>query len=122
MTLVDTSVWIDHFRSSEPELVRLLTEQQVVTHPAVIGELACGLLADRNAALRDLGELPQVAAATHEEALIMIEAQSLMGRGIGYVDLLLLASCAVTPGTRLWTRDARLASVASDLGLAAIGA
>jgi predicted nucleic acid-binding protein len=93
----------------------------VATHPAVIGELACGSPADRENVLRDLAELPGIVTATHEEALSMIEAHSLMGLGIGYLDVLLLASCAITPGTRLWTRDARLAQEAEDLDLRADG-
>jgi hypothetical protein len=117
MILVDTSVWVDHLRSNDPALVRALEAGIVVTHPFVVGELACGNLKNRSEVLALLQELPAAPVATDAEALAFIEAQSLMGRGIGYVDVNLLASTALATDT-LWTRDRRLASVAGDLQLA----
>ena len=85
----------------------------------VIGELACGLLRDRTLVFELLGQLPQAPVATYAEALALIAARQLMGRGIGYVDVHLLASTALGGGIRLWTRDRRLADVARELDLAA---
>ena len=86
-------------------------------HPFVIGELACGRLVDRAVVLEQLGDLPQAPVATHAEALAFVDARALMGRGLGYVDVHLLASAALGHETRLWTRDRRLAEVAAELGL-----
>lgn len=84
----------------------------------MIGELACGQLQDRDELLGLLRQLPAVQAATDEEALHFIETQQLMARGIGYIDVHLLASVALTAGARLWTRDRRLGRVAREMGLA----
>lgn len=118
MILVDTSVWVDHLRSNEPGLVQALETGTVCTHPFVIGELACGNLSNCREVLTLLQDLPAAPVATGAEALAFIDARSLMGRGIGYVDVHLLASAALAGDTRLWTRDQRLASVARDLQLA----
>lgn len=117
MILVDTSVWVDHLRSTEPALVSALETGNVLTHPFVIGELACGNLRNRVEVLALLQDLPAAPVATAAEALAFIDARSLMGRGIGYVDVHLLASAALARDTRLWTRDRRLIGVASDLRL-----
>ncbi len=90
----------------------------VSTHPFVIGELACGQLRNRDELLGLLRHLPTVSTATDEEALHFIEAHRLMARGIGYVDVHLLASIALTRGAQLWTRDRRLGEVAREMGLA----
>jgi predicted nucleic acid-binding protein len=90
----------------------------VSTHPFVIGELACGQLQNRDELLGLLQQLPVAATATDEEALHFIEAHRLMARGIGYVDVHLLASVALTRGARLWTRDRRLGKIAREMGLA----
>jgi predicted nucleic acid-binding protein len=116
--LVDTSVWIDHLRSSEPALVQRLWQAQVLMHPMVLIELACGNLADRDKLLALWRNLPQLPPVSDDEALYFLHAQNLMGRGIGYVDLHLLAATAVRPGTRLWSRDRRLSAAAEPLGLA----
>jgi predicted nucleic acid-binding protein len=116
--LVDSSVWVAHFRSSDPHLVALLNENLVLTHPMVIGELACGNLPRRREVLGLLGELPSAVAASDTEALELIEQRRLMGRGIGYVDVHLLAAAVLTADARLWTFDARLAAVASSLAVA----
>ena len=88
------------------------------THPFVIGQLACGQLQNRDEMLGLLRQLPTVQAATNEEALHFIETHQLMARGIGYVDVHLLASVALTGGARLWTRDRLLGRVAREMGLA----
>lgn len=118
MILVDTSVWIDHLRQADRGLVQALEAGQVLVHPFVVGELACGGLANRVEVLKLLQTLPQAQVATHEEALGFIERRRLMGRGIGYVDVHLLASVALDGAATLRTRDRRLAAVAADLALA----
>ena len=118
MILVDTSVWIDHLRRSIPELVDLLENEQVLTHPIVIGELACGQLARREQVLRLLSVLPSCVVATDEEALNLIERRRLMGKGIGYGDVHLLASVLLTADAQLWTHDKRLAEAAVRLKVA----
>jgi predicted nucleic acid-binding protein len=115
--LVDTSVWIDHLRRSSLALVRLLGESRVLTHSFVVGELALGNLRDRAAVLNALRQMPQAVPATDGEVFSFIEAHRLHGLGIGYVDAHLLASARLTPGSRLWTRDQRLAAVAERLDL-----
>jgi len=118
MILVDTSVWIDHLRVGDEGLVTLLDSAQVLCHPFVVGELACGNLRNRGEALTLFGELPRVAVATDAEVLYFIEQHGLMGRGIGYIDAHLLAAVSLAGPARLWTRDKRLCAVATDLGLA----
>jgi hypothetical protein len=118
MILVDTSVWVDHLRSNEPALVSALESGLVLTHPFVVGELACGNLKNRGEVLALLHDLPAAPVATDAEALAFIEARSLMGRGIGYIDVHLLASAALPGDARLWTRDRRLTGVAADIQLA----
>ena len=118
MVLVDTSVWIDYLRSEKPHLVYLLNESQVLVHPLVIGELALGNLRNREEPLSLLGGLPVTPVATDDEVLFFIERHRLMGRGIGYVDVHLLAATALADSTLLWTSDSRLVNVATDLSLA----
>ncbi|MGI9078698.1 MAG: type II toxin-antitoxin system VapC family toxin [Gemmatimonadaceae bacterium] len=117
MILADTSVWVHHLRSGEPRLAGALNAGNVCIHPFVLGELACGNLRNRRALLGLLAKLPTVSAATETEALGFIESRALMGRGIGYIDVHLLASAALSATTRLWTRDRRLAAVAAELNL-----
>lgn len=118
MILVDTSVWIDHLRSGEPSLAAALEGGRVMMHPFVLGELACGNLANRSEVLELLGDLPAAPTATDPEALDFIERRALMGRGIGYIDVHLLASIALSSDARLWTWDRRLATAATELELA----
>ena len=118
MILVDTSVWIDHLRQGDPDLVRALEAGEVLGHPFVVGELACGNLSSRAEVLQLLRALPRAPVATEEEALAYVDARALMGRGIGYLDVHLLASAALAGTATLWTRDKRLAVVAQELGLA----
>lgn len=118
MILVDTSVWVDHLRLGDAQLAALLAQAAVLMHPFVIGEIACGSLSDRAALLGLLQGLPTAVVAEHAEVLGVIERHRLHGRGIGYVDVHLLAAVALTSGAQLWTRDQRLFSAASALGLA----
>lgn len=117
MILVDTSVWIDHFRSGNPDLVRMLENNAVVAHPWVTGELALGDLSDRDQVIRLFRALPQAVLAADDEVLQLIEREPLHGSGIGYVDAQLLASTKLTADTRLWTRDTRLATVTERMGV-----
>jgi hypothetical protein len=119
MILADTSVWVDHFRFSDQALIGLLNSGQVLTHPAVIGELALGNLRQRDVILALLKSLEAAVPAADEEALRFIDASRVFGRGIGYVDALLLASTRLTPAATLWTRDKRLRAIAAELGVVA---
>jgi predicted nucleic acid-binding protein len=116
--LADTSVWIEHLRSGSSKLAALLEQGRVLQHPFVRGELACGNLANRREVLDLLGRLPAAPVATDGEALAFIESRQLMARGIGYVDVHLLAAAVLADGARLWTRDRRLAGVAVELDVA----
>ncbi|HSJ13474.1 MAG TPA: type II toxin-antitoxin system VapC family toxin [Longimicrobiales bacterium] len=118
MILADTSIWVAHLRSGVGALVELLEQQSVLMHPMVVGELACGNLRNRPEILEALQLLPPAPVATHEEALGLIERKRLMGRGIGYIDVHLLASSLLAGDARLWTTDARLASAAARLFIA----
>jgi predicted nucleic acid-binding protein len=115
--LVDTSIWIDHFRRNDPTLASALEREEVLMHPFVLGELACGNLRNRREVLDLLGLLPVAPSATDAEVLEFIERRPLMGRGIGYVDVHLLASVALADTARLWTRDRRLFTVAAELNV-----
>jgi predicted nucleic acid-binding protein len=115
--LVDTSVWIDYFRKGLPELAAHLRRSIVVMHPFVIGELACGNFANRDATLELLQQLRSVTVAEHYEVLSFIRARELYGRGIGYVDAHLLAAAAIER-CQLWTLDKRLHALAATLGIA----
>ena len=119
MILVDTSIWIDHFRAPEPKLLKLLEPRLIFTHPIVIGELMVGGLPERRTTLPFLWRLRMTVQATHDETILLIERHRLWGRGIGYADVHLLASELLTSGAFLWTRDQRLADVAEDLGITA---
>jgi len=117
MILVDTSVWIDHLRANDERLSQLLMDGQVLAHPFVAGELALGNLKNRDEVLMMMQDLPQAIVATVAEVLGLIEVQNLFGLGIGYIDAHLLASVLLVPGSRLWTRDKRLLSAATQLGI-----
>lgn len=117
--LVDTSVWVDHFRRGNPALARRLNSAEVWCHPFVIGELACGNLSRRKEILGLLSSLPQAFLADHGETISFVEANALSGKGIGWVDAHLLASARLT-GISIWTLDRRLGSVAAALGLSAV--
>ena len=117
MILVDTSVWVDHLRRGDAQLVDLLERSAVVIHPFVVGKIACGSLSDRALILELLQQLPMAIVAESDEVLGYIERHNLHGKGIGYIDVHLLASAAIG-GTKLWTRDKRLRAVARELGCA----
>jgi predicted nucleic acid-binding protein len=114
--LVDTSVWIDHFRRRNAQLAGLLDAAQVWIHPFVIGELACGSLSRRTEVLGLLEALPKVPLVDHQEVLDFITVQRLHGRGLGWVDMHLLASARLAD-LPLWTRDRPLAAAATELSL-----
>ncbi len=118
MILVDASVWIDHLRYGNALLAERLNAGRVLVHPFVIGEIALGQLRQRELVLSALSSLPRAEVATEEEAMRFIEREALYGRGVGYVDVHLLAAVRLTAGTRLWTNDKRLGAVAEALGLA----
>jgi predicted nucleic acid-binding protein len=118
VTIIDTSVWIEHFRSANAILVALLDTGEVLGHPFVAGELALGNFRERDDTLRALRRLPQATSASHGEVMQFIDREALFGRGIGYVDAHLLAAARLTVGAKLWTRDRRLQVVAVQLGLA----
>lgn len=121
MILVDTSVWVDFLREGDDTLKSLLTRNRVCTHPMIIGELACGNLQNRAKLLAYWRNLAVSVEASHEECMLLLESQHLMGLGIGFIDLHLLASARLTPDTRLWTRDKRLARIAESLHVALPG-
>lgn len=114
--LVDTSVWIDHLRRGHDALKTHLERGEVECHPFVIGELACGNLRNRDEILLLLRSLPSVTTVDHDEALAWVESKRLMGRGLGWVDIHLLAS-TILQHTTLWTSDQRLAAQARELGV-----
>jgi predicted nucleic acid-binding protein len=117
--LVDTSIWIDHLRTGNAELIALLEESLVLGHSWVTGELALGQLSGRREILTLLGNLPQATVASPEEVMELIEDRHLHGLGIGYVDAQLLAATLLTADAQLWTRDKRLGAAAGRLGIAA---
>lgn len=115
MILVDTSVWIDHLRRGSSVLGEALEREEVMTHPFVIGELACGNLKNRREVLELLAALPSTVVANDRETLHFIERRRLTGPGIGWVDVHLLASVMMTEAAQLWTRDKRLGAIAAQL-------
>ena len=118
MIFVDPSIWVDHLRFQNATLVTLLEGEQVLTHPFVIGELACGQLRNRREILRLLATLPTATVARDDEVLRFLEGRRLFGRGIGWLDAHLLAS-AVLSHARLLTLDKRLSRLAKELRVAA---
>jgi predicted nucleic acid-binding protein len=116
MILVDTSVWIAHFRKGVPALAASLEGGLVLAHPFVVGEVACWNLRNRTGILTDLQELPLAVLATHEEVIQLIEGRRLWGLGIGWIDANLLASALISQ-CRLWTLDGRLGRAAAAAGV-----
>ncbi|MCX7897320.1 MAG: PIN domain-containing protein [Rhodocyclaceae bacterium] len=110
--VVDTSVWIDHFRHGNPALGSLLMHDRVLVHPLIIGEIACGMPPHRQRTLGDLQSLRQCQLANYAEVMQFIERERLFGLGCGIVDMHLLASTLLTKGARLWTLDQRLLALA----------
>lgn len=118
MTLADTSVWVDHFRRGNSRLGQLLVDGEILSHPYVVGELACGFLTRRAEILTLLNTLPNVAVADHAEVLRLVDSRRLYGQGLGWIDMHLLAS-AVLSNTPLWTLDKTLARSAMAMGVGA---
>lgn len=117
--LVDTSVWVDHFRNRNENLVGVLTLDLALSHPLIVTELACGTPpAPRSRTLSDIATLPQARQATLDEVRGFIEREKLYGLGCGVVDLALLASTLLTPGSRLWSLDRRLVELAQRFDVA----
>jgi predicted nucleic acid-binding protein len=114
MILADTSVWVDHFRRGNARLASLLRDEQVLVHPLVIGELACGNLKNRTEVLSLLMAMPEAGQASHQEVLRLVETHRLYGRGLGWIDMHMLAS-ALLSRSALWTLDAALGRAASAL-------
>ena len=116
VVLVDTSVWVDHFRRRDDALAALLDAGEVACHPFIVGELACGGIRNRPEILSLLSALPSLTRAGDDEVLLFIDRHRLMGRGLGLIDVHLLVSCMLD-GTSLWTRDAKLGNAATELEL-----
>jgi predicted nucleic acid-binding protein len=117
MVLVDTSIWVSHLRKGNARLRALLENAEVICHPFIIGELACGNLRNRTEILSSLRALPAAVVAKDEEVLRFIESHRLMGRGLGLIDMHLLASALLTR-VPLWTADKRLRAASTGLNLA----
>lgn len=116
MVLVDTSVWIDHLKKGNTSLEKLLLDIEVICHPFIIGELACGNLKNRAEILSLLHSLPMAPTLEHDEILYFIESRTLMGMGIGLVDVHLLASAHLAHAP-LWTKDKKLLNASDNLGI-----
>jgi predicted nucleic acid-binding protein len=116
MVLVDTSVWIDHFHKTNIRLTGLLEESFVLIHPYIVGELACGNIKNREEILKLLQSLPQIKVTNHNEIIYFIEKNKLYGKGLGYIDIHLLASCIID-NAKLYTRDKKLINIAKELKL-----
>ena len=114
MVIVDTSVWVSHFRQGSKELEKLLMDGEVLCHPFIIGEIACGYLTNRREILSLFQNLPMARIADEEELLTFIEQRKLYGLGVGFIDVHLLAS-ALLSGVKLWTEDKKLQKAAYSL-------
>jgi predicted nucleic acid-binding protein len=115
--LADTSVWVDHLRNRDPQLETYLSGGQIVMHPFIVAELSLGSLRNRQNTLGNLESLLETKVAALHEVRHMIEAHSLYSKGIGLTDAHLIASCLLTPGTLMWTRDAAMKRIAATLGI-----
>lgn len=116
--LIDTSVWVAHFRQRNASLVALLGTDQAMIHPMVLGELACATPPERERTLSDLGLLQAAQQASLREVMAFVDREKLYGLGCGLVDLTLLASTLLTTGATLWTLDKRLAELATRFNVA----
>ena len=116
MVLVDTSIWISHLRQGNRQMEKLLMDAEVMCHPFIVGELACGNLKNRSEIISLLQSLPMAPTIEFDEFLFFIDRNHLMGKGVGFVDVHLLASAQLA-GVPLWTADKRLRSAADKLAL-----
>ena len=116
MVLVDTSIWVAHLRQGSRQLEKLLMDAEVICHPFIIGELACGNLQNRNEIISLLQSLPMAPTIEFDEFLFFIDRNHLMGKGVGFVDVHLLASAQLS-GVPLWTSDKRLKSATDQLAV-----
>lgn len=116
MILVDTSIWIDHFRHGDAELRRIINDDRLLCHPFVVGELALGSLRERDEVLAFLAAQREAMIASHAEVITIIDRHSILSMGIGYTDAHLLTSTLLEKRSSLWTRDKRLAAAAQQVG------
>lgn len=117
--LIDTSVWVDHFKQGNATLAHLIEADLVLMHPMILAEIACGTPpAPRQQTLADLSLLQLSNQASLKEVMAFIEKEKLYGLGCGLVDLMLLASTLITPGALLWTLDKRLDALAQGFRIA----
>jgi predicted nucleic acid-binding protein len=116
MVIVDTSIWVTHLRQGSRQLEKLLYDAEVMCHPFIVGELACGNLKNRTEIISLVQSLPMAPTSEFDEFLFFIDRNHLMGKGVGFVDVHLLASAQLT-GMPLWTADKRLKSAADQLEL-----
>ena len=117
MILADTSIWVDYLRSRNPEMEERLSRGQIVMHPYIVAEIALGSLHNRRKRLDEMESLLEVKVAQLHEVRHMIEAHTLYSKGIGLTDAHLIASCLMTSGTQMWTRDGNMKKVAKPLGI-----
>ncbi|WP_337271445.1 type II toxin-antitoxin system VapC family toxin [Oryzifoliimicrobium ureilyticus] len=118
MILVDSSIWIDHFRHGDAELTKIIEDDRLLCHPFVVGELALGSLRDRSAVIAFLEAQREATVATHAEVMTVVDRYSIFSIGIGYTDAHLLTSTLLDRRSSLWTRDKRLAAAAHKVGVA----
>lgn len=117
MILVDTSIWIDHFRHGDAELRRIIEDDRLLCHPSVIGELALGSLRDRGSVIAFLIAQRGAVVATHDEVMTMIDRYGIFSMGVGYIDAHLLASVLLEEKVTLWTRNKQLRAAAEKAGV-----
>lgn len=114
MVIADTNIWCDFFRHGDRTLASLIENDFLAIHPLIIGELSVGMLPNRKQTIKDLQNLPTIRTISDTEALTMIEERQLFGQGVQWNDILILGAVLTTPGALLWTRDRRLAAIATD--------
>ncbi len=117
MIIVDTNIWVTHFRSPIPALFKMLDDEYVYCHPFVLGELVSGSIANREGIIAELGEIFEPPVGRTEEFLAFVETRKLFSRGIGFVDCHLLLSAVLSGDSKIWTNDKRLKAVSIEMGL-----
>jgi len=116
--LIDSSVWINHFKKTNDKLTELLKKGIIRTHPLIIGEIALGTIKNRTFTLETLNQIKQVNQVTHPDVMTFIEKEKLYGQGCGITDITILASTLITPNTELWTIDKKLFALAKRFKIA----